>query len=131
MTVSYRQLPAWKRTHALVHAIYHATKNFPDDEIEGITLELRKTAINISGKLANGFGRGSRQEFARFVKIALDKLNRVETLLEVAHGLGYLEGDAKLELEWHAGETRAALMRLLGELLYPKPRRRNKSGDAS
>jgi len=130
MIPSYRNLPAWKRTHALVHAIYHATKDFPESEAEGITLELRKTAINISGKLANGSARGSRREFARFVKYGLDKLNRVETLLEIAEGLGYLESDAKLELDWHCEETRKALNHLLAELLYPKPRKRGKD-DAS
>jgi four helix bundle protein len=89
----------------LVTAVYRATASFPKDELFGLTSQLRRAAVSIPSNIAEGQGRLSEKEFRYFLGQARGSLMEVETQLQIAENLGYLET-----------ETNRALMEACGEV---------------
>jgi four helix bundle protein len=71
--------------------VYRLTKQFPDDERFGLTSQLRRSVASIPANLAEGCGRGSDQDFARFVQIAMGSAAEVEYHLLLATDLQYID----------------------------------------
>jgi four helix bundle protein len=63
----FRQLRVWENAHLLAIAVYQATKGFPKEEIYGLTSQIRRAAISIPNNIAEGCGRGSDADLARFL----------------------------------------------------------------
>lgn len=80
-TFSFEKLIAWQKGRELALLIYKTTKQFPKEEIFGLTSQMRRCAISIASNLAEGSGRQSLKEKARFSEIAysssLELLNQV------------------------------------------------------
>ena len=89
----FRQLQVWQRGHKLALSVYHASKSFPADERFGITSQIRRAAVSIPTNLAEGCGRESDAELARFLQMALGSASEVEYLLLLANELNYLATD--------------------------------------
>jgi four helix bundle protein len=86
----HRDLIAWQKSMDLVTEIYRVTKGFPKDEQYGLTNQIRRAAISVPSNIAEGHGRNSRKEFHQFAGHARGSLVEVETQLEIARNLGYL-----------------------------------------
>jgi four helix bundle protein len=95
---SYKDLVAWQRAMDLVTATYRSTTNFPADERFGLTSQLRRAAVSIPSNIAEGQGRLSEKEFRHFLGQARGSLMEVETQLQIAQNLGYIEAAQTLEL---------------------------------
>lgn len=78
----------------LVTAVYRVTAKFPKDELFGITSQLRRAAVSIPSNIAEGQGRLSDKEFRHFLGQARGSLMELETQLQIAENLGYLEKEA-------------------------------------
>ena len=90
----FTQLVVWQKAHESVIEIYRSTSEFPADERFGLTAHLRKTATSIGSNIAEGCGRESETELARFLSIAAGSASETEYQLYLARDLGYLS-DAK------------------------------------
>ena len=88
---SYKDLVVWQKAMELVTAVYRATTSFPKDELFGSTSQLRRAAVSIPSNIAEGQGRLSEKEFRFFLGQARGSLMEVETQLQIAENLGYLE----------------------------------------
>lgn len=88
---SYKDLVAWQKSMDLVTATYRATAEFPKDELFGLTSQLRRAAVSIPSNIAEGQGRLSEKEFRYFLGQARGSLMEVETQLQIAENLGYLQ----------------------------------------
>ena len=110
---SYKDLVAWQKSMDLVTAVYRATSSFPKDELFGLTSQLRRAAVSIPSNIAEGQGRLSEKEFRYFLGQARGSLMEVETQLQIAENLGYLEKDPKRTLM----EACAEVGRILNGLL--------------
>ncbi|HUS47540.1 MAG TPA: four helix bundle protein [Phycisphaerae bacterium] len=87
---SYKDLVAWQKARELVRAVYDATKRLPREELYGLTQQLRRAAISVPSNIAEGYGRGTRKDYIRFLQTARGSLYEVETQLILAEDLGYL-----------------------------------------
>jgi four helix bundle protein len=97
----------------LVTEIYRLTKTFPKEEIYGLTNQLRRSAISIPSNLAEGCGRNFRKELHHFTGQARGSLLEVETQMQIAANLGYLQAkDLATSLE-----ATAELGRIINGLL--------------
>ena len=96
MVKSYRDLVAWQKAMQLAKAIYRATSRMPGSERFGLTLQIRRASISIPSNIAEGFGRQSRPDLLKFLRIARGSLNEVATQLELATDLSFLRPNPPL-----------------------------------
>jgi four helix bundle protein len=108
-----QNLKIWHRGRGFVSSIYTASRSFPTDERYGLTSQLRRAAVSVVANIAEGAGRDSDREFARFLRIALGSAAEVETLLVVGFDLGLLEKTTFQKLSDELDEIRRMGTRLL------------------
>ncbi|MFK8285178.1 four helix bundle protein [Capnocytophaga canis] len=89
----FKKFVVWQLSHNLVLNIYQVTKNFPKEEIFGLTSQIRRSFASISYNISEGAGRVSEKEFANFINIALGSSNEAENQLLLAKDLGYISQD--------------------------------------
>lgn len=93
---SYKDLIAWQIAMDLVLGIYHSTRGFPREEVYGLTSQLRRAAVSVASNIAEGQGRLSKREFHQFLGQPRGSLMEIETQIQIAQRLNYLEdGQAK------------------------------------
>ncbi len=86
---SFRDLVVWRKAHEFVLAVYRLTESFPDREKFGLSHQMRRAAVSIPANIAEGFGKRSRAEKARFLNIAEGSLEECRYYLILTHDLGY------------------------------------------
>lgn len=90
---NYRDLQVWSKAHNLTLELYRLSRQFPREEIYGITSQLRRAAVSIGANLAEGCGRRTSSELARFVRIALGSASELDYHLLLSHDLGFMAAD--------------------------------------
>lgn len=95
----YKRLRMWNEAHELVLGVYRVTKNFPKDELFGLTSQIRRAAVSVAANIVEGQARNSRKEFIQFLSIANGSLVEVEYYLQLTRDLGYIDGEQQRELE--------------------------------
>ena len=98
----YRDSTAWNVAIAFVLAIYRATDSFRREERFGLVAQLRRAAVSIASNVAEGYGRNSTRELHQFVGMARGSLAEVDTQLEIARQLGYVQPQLEVELRKQA-----------------------------
>ena len=83
--VGYKKLIAWQRAHQLARKVYDLTLTFPRNEQFGITSQLQRAVLSVPTNIVEGHARNSKNEFHRFLSIALGSLAETEYLLEFAY----------------------------------------------
>lgn len=86
-----QDLPMWMSAMELVHMVYLACSSIPDDEQDGLSLELRNAASRIPGLIARGFGMGTRRDVCECLKRAERKIVELDQRIMIAHGMGYFD----------------------------------------
>ncbi len=74
----YRKLTVWQLASDLAVAVYEVTRSFPPAATWGPAAQMRRAAISISSNIAEGAGRGSRRDFARFLDMAVASAHELE-----------------------------------------------------
>jgi len=110
---NYKDLKVWAKAHQLTLQVYLSTKKFPKDEIYGLTSQIRRSCISIEANLAEGCGRGSDGEMARFVHIAMGSASELDCHLLLARDLEILSPRNYEQFENLSSETRRMLSALL------------------
>ena len=90
MITGYRDLIVWQKATDACASIYALTRSFPQEEIYGLTSQMRRAAVSVASNIAEGRGRASRQEFKQFLLIARGSLCELETQLIIAEKLDYI-----------------------------------------
>ncbi len=94
----FKNLQVWEKSHDLTLKIYGVTSQFPREEIYGLTSQIRRACASIPTNIAEGCGRESSADFARFLQIAIGSASETEYLILLAHDLEYLTVDQHAEL---------------------------------
>ena len=77
----FRDLKVWQKSHQLTLQIYQHTRNFPNEELYGITSQIRRASSSIPTNIAEGCGREGGRDFARFLQFAMGSATEVEYLI--------------------------------------------------
>ena len=85
---SYRDLLVWQRAMDVAAATYDVTRQFPHDELFGLTSQSRRAAASIAANIAEGYGRATRPAYVSFLRIARGSLKELETHLLLAERVG-------------------------------------------
>ena len=107
---SFRDLVVWQRAMQLTVAIYRLTRDFPREEIYGLTRQVRRSAVSIPSNIAEGQGRRTVGEFKQFLGIARGSNFEVQTQLEIARSLNFGNSELNNEAE--------NLSQLVGKMIY-------------
>ena len=99
MEKPHKKLEAWKQSMDLVIEIYKASEEFPSQEIYGITNQVRRAAVSIPSNIAEGAARQTKKEFTNFLHIAQGSLSELDTQIEIASRLGYLDVTSRKGLD--------------------------------
>ena len=94
-TKSFKDLIVWQKAYRLVLEIYKITKTFPKSETYGLVQQIRRAAISIPSNIAEGFNRFHNKEYRQFLYIALGSCAELETQIEIATELNYINEDNK------------------------------------
>ena len=88
---SHRDLIAWKKAIDLTVDVYRVTKAFPSDERFGLTSQIRRASSSVPANIAEGQGRRSKREFVQFLCHARGSLLELDSHLELALRLEYID----------------------------------------
>lgn len=87
---NYQDLILWQKAMSLAELVYTLTKQFPKEEIYGLTSQLRRAVVSIPSNIAEGQARTGTAEFRNFLSIASGSRAEVETQLILAKKLAYI-----------------------------------------
>ncbi|MCP2027705.1 four helix bundle protein [Flavobacterium sp. HSC-32F16] len=86
----FRKILVWQKSISLVTKIYKATSTFPKEEMFGLTSQIRRSSVSIPSNIAEGSGRESTKDFLRFLYISLGSIFEMQTQLEIAKNIIYI-----------------------------------------
>lgn len=88
---TFRDLKIWQKSMSLVTEIYELTGPFPEQEKYGLVAQIRRSAVSVPSNIAEGYGRNSSRDFNRFLSIAMGSLFEIQTQVQIARNLNYLD----------------------------------------
>lgn len=113
---NFRSLLIWQKSMALVTKIYYSTSKFPKEEIFGLTSQIRRSSISIPSNIAEGSGRESDKDFLRFLNISVGSLFEMQTQLEIAKNITYLNEEEFNNLYEDSREVERMLVSFIKKL---------------
>jgi four helix bundle protein len=117
----YRNLKVWTKAHRLTLAVYTGTENFPKSELFGLRSQIRRASVSIEANLAEGCGRRSDGELARFVQIAMGSGAELSCHLLLAKDLGFMNETEYAALHQGTSEV-LRMLSALSETVKPRQR---------
>jgi len=109
----FKELKVWHKAYGLSLSVYEASRVFLREEIYGLTSQLRRSAVSIGANIAEGCGRRSDGELARFLQIARGSASEMEHHLLLARDLKFLNANAHRALEKELQEVQRMLTALV------------------
>ena len=115
-TRHYRDLIAWQKAMTLAREVYALTEEFPKSETFGLRMQIRRSSVSVASHIAEGHGRLTDMENRKALSAARGSLNELETQLELAGSLGFIESATNERLLDLATEVAKLINGLIGVL---------------
>ena len=112
----FHGLKVWIKAHQLVLDVYRASAYYPKNETFSLTSQTRRAATSVAANIAEGCGRNSESDFARFLQIAMGSASELEYELLLARDLGFLEIAVHGKLDGDITEVKKMLASLIRKL---------------
>ena len=87
----FKDIKVWKKAHELTLKVYKVSDSFPKHELYGLTTQIRRAVSSIPTNIAEGCGKSTDSDFARYLDISFGSANELEYQILLAKDLGYLE----------------------------------------
>jgi four helix bundle protein len=116
MLKNYRELKVWQKSYHACLEIYKITKDFPKQEIYGLTSQIRRSAISVPSNIAEGYGRKTTPDYLRFLYIAYGSNCELETQVLLSGDLEYMEPTKLEAITEKIGEVERMLKALIKSL---------------
>ena len=98
---NFRKLDIWSDGIELADMVYGLTDAFPRNEVYGLASQMQRAAVSVPSNIAEGAGKDSEVDFARFLSISLGSLYELETQVEIAHRRAYISTENYYSLRTH------------------------------
>ncbi len=95
---NFKELKIWQRSKGLVKNVYQLTAKFPKSEHYGLIAQMNRSAISIVSNIAEGAGRSTKQDFSRFLDIAIGSAFELESQLIISADLGFVSDTEIVEI---------------------------------
>ena len=116
MASLYRNLIVWQKAFFLAEQVYVITKNFPKEELYGLTSQMRRAVAAIPTNITEGYHRNHPKEYIQFLMISKGSLGEVETYLMFLRDLTYISAEEYEKLEGMRQEVGKLLRGLIKSL---------------
>ncbi|MGH7655332.1 MAG: four helix bundle protein, partial [Gemmatimonadaceae bacterium] len=80
----YRNLLAWQKAHLSAVNVTRSIESIPRNGNSGLLNQIRRAALSVPANLAEGCGRLTDADFAKFVQIAVGSSSELEYHLQFA-----------------------------------------------
>ena len=114
----HERFDAWKFCFQLTLRVYAESRDWPRNEMFGLTSQVRRSAVSAVANIVEGAAKRGRREFRRYLDISSGSLAELGCLLDLARELGYTT-EARwrsVSTEWEkAARTTMALNRAMSE----------------
>lgn len=124
----HAKLLVWQRARSLTVLISEASRSFRTGDAPGLRSQLMRATMSISATIAEGAGRASRADFARFISMAIASASEVENHLQTARDLGVVSDSAHTKCVDRCVEVRRMLFGLHKALLRADAAERDAGG---
>ncbi len=91
---NFQKLKVWQDALEISVSIFEITRNFPQNELYGLTSQMRRSAVSIASNIAEGAGRNSNGEFNYFLGMAVGSSYEQETQLIISERLKYCSSES-------------------------------------
>ena len=91
--IDFRTLRVWESFHEVTLNVYEITQKFPSEELYGLTSQMRRSAASVPTNIAEGCGRNTDPDLAKFLTIAMGSASELEYQLILAKDLKYIQQD--------------------------------------
>lgn len=89
--LSFEEMPVWQKAVDLAERIFNLTESLPKKEDYGLTSQLRRSALSVSGNIAEGFGRMHTKDKLNFYYNSRGSLTETKSHLIYGHRVGYFD----------------------------------------
>ncbi len=114
--MKYSDLVVWQKSMDLVTEVYKFANNFPSDERFGLCSQIRRAAVSVPSNIAEGHGRKATGAYINHLSIAHGSLMELETQIQIALRLEFVEPSAALALIAQSNEIGRMLNALKNSL---------------
>mgnify|MGYP002644832862 CR=1 FL=1 len=90
---SYKELRVWQEARTFTGDIYRLTQKLPKYELYGLSDQMRRAVVSIMSNIAEGAGRGTIQDYIRFLYLARGSAYEVVSQLIICKDLNYISAD--------------------------------------
>ena len=94
--MGYERLEVWQKAMDLAVEVYGLIRNFPVEERFSLSDQMRRCAVSIPSNIAEGAARASKKEFIQYLYIALGSASELDTQIQIAQRVGYIQDVAAL-----------------------------------
>lgn len=91
---SFKDLLVWQKGIALVKEVYKVIEKMPQEELFGLSGQIKRSVLSVPSNIAEGWGRNSTLSYLHFLKISRGSLFELETQLIIAKELEFISSDA-------------------------------------
>jgi four helix bundle protein len=115
----FRDLIAWQKARLAVRLVYEWSACFPESERFGLVSQMRRAAVSVPSKIAEGYGMGTQPAFARYLRLARGSLAELQTQVQLAIDLGLASSPEPIEAA--LAETGRVLQGLIRSVMKSRP----------
>jgi four helix bundle protein len=115
----HKKLRAFALADEVAILTYRETRNFPKDEMYGLTSQMRRAAVSVPSNIVEGCARESQSEYLRFLEIAYASLKELHYQTSLSNRLGYFDGKSFAAYDSKLLETEKVLSSLIRSLHKP------------
>jgi four helix bundle protein len=109
----YTKINAWKLADDLTVAVYERTRLFPNEEMYGLTNQLRRASYSVPANIVEGSSRESQKDYLHFLYLARGSLSETQYFIHLSQRLGYLNAPVADALIAQTKQTFACLHGLI------------------
>ena len=114
--IDYKKYNVWQKSHQLVLDVYRETASFPKTEQFNLISQINRACLSIPTNIAEGCGRGTQKELARFLYISSGSAHELEYLLLVSKDLNYIDKNNYDKLNSEVSEIKTMLASLINRV---------------
>jgi four helix bundle protein len=113
---NYKNYSVWEKAHKLTLDVYQIVANYPQEELYSLVSQMKRSSSSIPTNIAEGCGRKSDKDFARFLYIAFGSANELEYQILLSIDLYFITEAESKPLMLQVEEIKKMLNSLIQKL---------------